>query len=95
MVRFSIYYQYFFKCGIYFLPVLIGFSATKKFGGNPYLGAAMGMIMVHPDLLNAYDYGKAGVEIPVWNLFGLTVGACRVSRNSITGFRSFLDFSKH
>ena len=24
-----------------FLPVLIGFSATKKFGGNPYLGAAM------------------------------------------------------
>ena len=58
-----------------FLPVLIGFSATKKFGGNPYLGAAMGMIMVHPDLLNAYDYGKAGVEIPVWNLFGLTVEA--------------------
>ena len=36
-----------------FLPVLIGFSATKKFGGNPFLGAAMGMIMVHPDLLNA------------------------------------------
>ena len=34
-----------------FLPVLIGFSATKKFGGNPFLGAAMGMIMVHPDLL--------------------------------------------
>ena len=41
-----------------FLPVLIGFSATQKFGGNPYLGAAMGMIMVHPDLLNAYSYGK-------------------------------------
>ncbi|GAF36876.1 PTS system, sucrose-specific IIB component [Lentilactobacillus farraginis DSM 18382 = JCM 14108] len=23
-----------------FLPVLIGFSATKRFGGNPYLGGA-------------------------------------------------------
>lgn len=57
-----------------FLPVLIGFSATKKFGGNPYLGAAMGMIMVHPDLLNAYSLGT-GVEIPTWNLFGLTVQA--------------------
>ena len=57
-----------------FLPVLIGFSATKKFGGNPYLGAAMGMIMVHPDLLNAYSLGT-GVEIPTWNLFGLTVEA--------------------
>ncbi len=34
-----------------FLPILIGFSATRKFGGNPYLGAALAMIMVHPDLL--------------------------------------------
>ena len=57
-----------------FLPVLIGFSATKKFGGNPYLGAAMGMIMVHPDLLNAY--ALAGAEnIPTWNWFGLEVQA--------------------
>ena len=46
-----------------FLPVLIGFSATKKFGGNPYLGAAMGMIMVHPDLLNAYNIGIADPAI--------------------------------
>ena len=57
-----------------FLPVLIGFSATQKFGGNPYLGAAMGMIMVHPDLLNAYNLGT-GVDVPTWNLFGLTVEA--------------------
>lgn len=57
-----------------FLPVLIGFSATKKFGGNPYLGAAMGMIMVHPDLLNAYSLGT-GVEIPAWNIFGLSIDA--------------------
>lgn len=57
-----------------FLPVLIGFSATKRFGGNPYLGAAMGMIMVHPDLLNAYSLGT-GVEVPTWNLFGLSVDA--------------------
>ena len=58
-----------------FLPVLIGFSATKKFGGNPYLGAALGMIMVHPELLNAYSYGKTGVEVPVWNIFGLSIEA--------------------
>lgn len=55
-----------------FLPVLIGFSATKKFGGNPYLGAAMGMIMVHPDLLNAYALAGAQT-IPTWNWFGLEV----------------------
>lgn len=57
-----------------FLPVLIGFSATKKFGGNEYLGAAMGMIMVHPDLLNAYSLASA-TEIPTWGWFGLEVQA--------------------
>ena len=56
-----------------FLPVLIGFSATKKFGGNPFLGAAMGMIMVHPDLLNAYQIGVA--QAPVRNIFGFEIAA--------------------
>lgn len=56
-----------------FLPVLIGFSATKKFGGNPYLGAVMGMIMVHPDLLSAYSIGIA--KAPVWNIFGFKIAA--------------------
>lgn len=56
-----------------FLPVLIGFSATKKFGGNPFLGAAMGMIMVHPDLLNAYNIGIA--DAPVWDIFGFQIQA--------------------
>ena len=55
-----------------FLPVLLGFSASKKFGGNPYLGAAMGMIMVHPELLNAYAVGTA-TEIPYWDIFGLHI----------------------
>ena len=59
-----------------FLPVLIGFSATKKFGGNPFLGAAMGMIMVHPELLNAYALGTTPAsEIPVWNVLGLDIPA--------------------
>ncbi|HEY5524930.1 MAG TPA: sucrose-specific PTS transporter subunit IIBC [Clostridium sp.] len=58
-----------------FLPVLIGFSATKLFGGNPYLGAVIGMIMVHPDLLNGYGYGEAVLKgnIPTWNILGLSI----------------------
>lgn len=59
-----------------FLPVLIGFSAVKRFGGNVYLGAAMGAAMVSTNLINAYDYGAmidAGQSIPAWHLFGLTV----------------------
>ncbi|WP_332692812.1 sucrose-specific PTS transporter subunit IIBC [Halalkalibacter lacteus] len=58
-----------------FLPILIGFSATQRFGGNAYLGAALGMLMVHPDLLNGWGYGGALAEgeIPVWNIFGFEI----------------------
>ena len=58
-----------------FLPILIGFSAAKRFGGNPYLGAALGMLMVHPDLLNGYGYADAVAnnEVPVWSIFGYEI----------------------
>lgn len=44
-----------------FLPVLIGFSAAKVFGGNSFLGGVIGMIMVHPNLQNAWTM-TGGVE---------------------------------
>jgi len=58
-----------------FLPILIGFSATKRFGGNPFLGATLGMLMVHPDLLNGNSYGEAlaNGDIPYWNILGLEI----------------------
>lgn len=58
-----------------FLPILVGFSATKRFGGNGYLGAAMGMAMVMPDLINGYGVANAISEgtMSYWNIFGLEV----------------------
>ncbi|GAB7387632.1 PTS system trehalose-specific EIIBC component [Bacillaceae bacterium] len=58
-----------------FLPGLIGWSAVKKFGGSPLLGIVLGLMLVHPALLNAWDYGKAVSEgtVPYWNLFGLEI----------------------
>ncbi|WP_338787960.1 PTS system trehalose-specific EIIBC component [Metabacillus sp. FJAT-53654] len=55
-----------------FLPGLIGWSAVNRFGGSPLLGIVLGLMLVHPDLLNAWGYGAAE-EIPTWNLFGLEV----------------------
>ena len=64
------------------LPVLVGFSAAKRFGGNTYLGAAMGAAMVSPSLLSAYSMTDAAAaakfwaytdQSSVWNLFGLEV----------------------
>lgn len=44
-----------------FLPILIGYSAAKVFGGNPYLGAVLAMFLIHPDLQNAYSVSTEGV----------------------------------
>lgn len=54
-----------------FLPVLIAVSAARVFGGNIFLGAVIGMIMIHPSLINAWSVGSMNAaDIPVWNLFG-------------------------
>ncbi|MFQ0999074.1 beta-glucoside-specific PTS transporter subunit IIABC [Gilliamella sp. BG6] len=35
----------------YYLPIILGFSAVKKFGGNPYVGMAIGGALVHPNIV--------------------------------------------
>lgn len=42
-----------------FLPILIATSAAKVFGGNIYLGSVIGMIMIHTDLVNAWNVATA------------------------------------
>lgn len=63
------------NAGFVFLPVLIGFAAAKIFGGTPILGAVIGAIMIHPDLLNGYSYGQALIDgtVPYWDVFGLQI----------------------
>lgn len=57
-----------------FLPVLIAISAARVFGGNIFLGAVIGMVMIHPNLLNAWSIaGMESSEIPVWHLLGFPI----------------------
>ncbi len=57
-----------------FLPILIAVSAARVFGGNIFLGAVIGMIMIHPNLINAWSVGSMEVaDIPVWRLFGFPI----------------------
>ncbi|WP_226582054.1 sucrose-specific PTS transporter subunit IIBC [Halobacillus litoralis] len=53
------------------LPILIGFSAAKEFGGNTYLGAVIGGIMTHPNLLN--PWGLANAEPSTLDFFGFPI----------------------
>ncbi len=66
----------------WFLPILVGISAAKRFGANQFLGASIGMIMVAPGAANiigltAKDLiGKAstiGAYTEFWDIFGMHV----------------------
>lgn len=52
----------------HFLPVGITWSVTKKMGTTQILGIILGITLVSPQLLNAYDVVKvAASDIPVWD----------------------------
>lgn len=54
-----------------FLPILIATSAARVFGGNIFLGAVIGMIMIHTDLLNAWNVASAETIPTATAWFGL------------------------
>lgn len=57
-----------------FLPILIAVSAARVFGGNIFLGAVIGMIIIHPNLINAWSVASMdAADIPVWHLFGFSI----------------------
>ena len=65
------------------LPVLVAISAARVFGGNIFLGAVIGIMMVHPGLLNAWNVANTDAinkffdittgVIPTWKLFFFNV----------------------
>lgn len=79
-----VFAQLFSNTAYTFLPILIGFAAARVFGGNQFLGAVIGMIMIHPDLQNAWTVSE-GVQVmqPVFG--GLAGGACGALYASMAG----------
>ena len=56
------------------LPVLVAISSARVFKGNIFLGAVIGLMMVHPALINAWTVSNyAAGEIPTWHLFFFNV----------------------
>ena len=49
------------------LPILVAISAARVFGGNIFLGAVIGMMMVHPGLMNAWTVTPTN-QPAVWDL---------------------------
>ena len=54
-------YQIMFAIGdalFYFFPIFLGFTAAKKFGGNQFIGMALGAALVYPTLVDAMAAGN-------------------------------------
>jgi PTS system beta-glucosides-specific IIC component len=47
---------------MYFLPVLIAYTAAQKFGLDPILGMVIGAALVYPDIVALYPFGPWGVH---------------------------------
>ncbi|MBQ1407109.1 MAG: PTS transporter subunit EIIC, partial [Eubacterium sp.] len=54
------------------LPVLVAVSAARVFGGNLFLGAVTGLMMVHPALMNAWTVTPAN-QPAVWDMGFFTI----------------------
>ena len=56
-----------------FLPALVAWSTMKKFGGTPVIGIVIGLMLVAPQLPNAYSVA-AGTETPIYlSILGLSI----------------------
>ena len=71
-----VFAQLFSNTAYTFLPILIAYSGAKVFGANPYLGAVIGMIMIHPNLQNAWTVATEGVQATqkVWFITICAIG---------------------
>ena len=62
-----------------YLPVIVAISAARVFGGNTFLGAVIGLAMIHANLVNAWVVGSLET-IPAWNfdIFGFIINVQKV-----------------
>ncbi len=62
-----------------YLPVIVAISAARVFGGNTFLGAVIGLAMIHANLVNAWVVGSLS-SIPAWDfdIFGFIVSVQKV-----------------
>lgn len=56
-----------------FLPALVTWSTMKKFGGTPVIGLVLGLMLVAPQLPNAYAVASGDAQVISMSILGLTV----------------------
>ncbi len=47
----------------WFFPIILGYTAGKRFGGNPFTAMVIGGALVHPLILTAFENGQKADEL--------------------------------
>lgn len=69
-------FNFVYNAGFYYLPVFVGVAAAKKLNCNPFMGAFMGAVLVHPTLQTMVAEGTT-------ELFGLHFTAVNYSSSVV------------
>ena len=73
----------------FFLPILIGYNAARRLGGNPVLTAVVGGVIIYPSILEAADSGiniltLGSVEFPfvsyTYSIFPMILAAWLIKK---------------
>ncbi|WP_252231907.1 PTS transporter subunit IIBCA [Clostridium sp. ZBS15] len=59
-----------------YIPVLVAWSATKRFGGSPMLGVFLGLVLINSDLIPGSQMSSVisgAIEPQYWNVFGINI----------------------
>ena len=68
-----------------YLPVIVSISAARVFGGNIFLGAVIGLAMIHSTLTNGWN---AAGGYDVWYLFGhFQIGNYTLGQINVLGYQ--------
>ncbi|KLF14187.1 PTS beta-glucoside transporter subunit IIABC [Klebsiella aerogenes] len=55
----------------FFFPLFLGYTAGKKFGGNPFISMVIGGALTHPLMMQAFEASQTGA--PVEHFLGIPV----------------------
>lgn len=71
---FELFSQILTDVAFIFLPALVAWSTVKRFGGTPVIGIVLGLMLVAPQLPNAWDVsGGGGAEPLRLTLLGINI----------------------
>lgn len=71
----------------FFLPIILGYTAAKKFGGNPFITMVIGGALVHPDIVShnnfLFNAEISDATVPQEYFLGLPITYIRYSYSVI------------